>query len=164
MAKLRPLVLVLSAALASAGCFHHWTEKQKSDFAAECARTTSVEGMVVELTGFEAARVRAVRVEDVRDGRAVGSFEIHADESSFDPLRQRYEASIDRLLDVRDEYRFLIPGEAPYVLSGMKMVVWPQWSMTSEGYGCVMGAYTLDGVRFEHDANPDLSARAPGSK
>jgi hypothetical protein len=161
MAKLRPAVLVLSGALAAAGCFGRWTEKQKSDFAARCARTTAVDGLVVELTGFDFERVRAVRVEEVRDGRTIGSFEIHADASGYDPLRRRYLADVDRALDVRDEYRFRVPGEAPYVLSRMKMVVWPQRSMTSEDYGCVMGDYTLDGVRFQRDANPDLVARAP---
>jgi hypothetical protein len=31
--------------------------------------------------------------------------------------------------------------------------------MASEGWGCVMGDYTIDGVRFEHKANPTFIKR-----
>ena len=36
------------------------------------------------------------------------------------------------------------------------MMIWPQFTMLSEGYGCVMGDYTINGHRFEHNANPDF--------
>jgi hypothetical protein len=36
----------------------------------------------------------------------------------------------------------------------MKMITWSQWTMSSEGYGCVMGDFSIDGIKHKHEGNP----------
>jgi hypothetical protein len=38
----------------------------------------------------------------------------------------------------------------------MKMIMWPQFTMYDENYGCEMGDYKINGVKFEHNTNPDF--------
>ncbi len=59
----------------------------------------------------------------------------------------------------RHTYYFIIPGQKLFVLSDMKMIMWAQFTMFSEGYGCVIGAYKIDAVSFGHNANPDFVKR-----
>ena len=33
------------------------------------------------------------------------------------------------------------------------MIMWSQYTQTSEGWGCKMGNYTIDNEKFEHSGN-----------
>jgi len=111
------------------------------------------------LTGFKYEEVKNIAVHRIHNSSVVDSFYVHADKNSFDSLRTRYTASIDKPIYIKDTYQFIIPGQKPFVLSDMKMIMWAQFTMFSEGYGCVMGDYKIDGERFEHNANPDFTKR-----
>lgn len=68
-------------------------------------------------------------------------------------------ATIERKMNIKYTYQFIIPGQKPYTLSNMKMIMWAQFTMTSEGYGCVLGDYNIDGKRFTHQRNPTFIKR-----
>jgi hypothetical protein len=142
------------------GCRHSprrtaWTEKQKQAFAQKCSQTDTVDNLTFMLTGFEYNEIKNVGVRQIHNGHIIDSFYVHPHQDSFDSSRTRYSARIDRPINVKDTYQFLIPGYNPFILSDMKMIMWDE-STYSEYYGCVMGDYQIDGVRFEDDANPDF--------
>jgi len=59
-------------------------------------------------------------------------------------------------LYIKDSFQFVVKRYKPFVLSDMKMIMWAQYSMYSEGYGCVMGDYKINGVQFKHNSSPDF--------
>ncbi|MBN1534106.1 MAG: hypothetical protein JXA20_15655 [Spirochaetes bacterium] len=68
-------------------------------------------------------------------------------------------ATITRALQLKNSYEFIVPGRSPYRLESMKTVMWPQYTMRSEGWGCVMGDCILDGKRYEKDQSPTIVKR-----
>jgi hypothetical protein len=91
------------------------------------------------------------------DGKAaIDSFYLYPPKNSFDSSQNEYLYYIQRTLNTKHVYHFFISDSKPFILENMKMVVWSQWTMGSEGYGCVMGEYTLDGKRFQHDTSPQF--------
>ncbi|XZF14445.1 hypothetical protein ACTHGU_21895 [Chitinophagaceae bacterium MMS25-I14] len=137
------------------GCFSYWTEKEKADFAAKCAATDSVADFSFTVTGFTYEQVKTVLVYHIRNQMIIDSFYVHPDIRNYDSLRDRYWVSVDQAIYVKDTYQFVIPGQKPFLLSGMKMVMWPQWTMMSEGYGCRMKGYSVNGEKYE-DGGPDF--------
>jgi hypothetical protein len=134
----------------------HWTKKQKIEFAEKCSKTDSTDGLNFSLTGFSYNEVKEIVVRQIHQGQIVDSFYVYPNKNSFDSLRTRYSIYIDKSLYIKDTFQFIVPKYPPFILSDMKMIVWPQFSMFSEGYGCVMGDYKIDGIRFDHNANPDF--------
>lgn len=114
--------------------------------------------LIVLLKGFDNSEFSSITVNEYKDTTLIGSFVIEADPaiSAYDVENKNRMATISRTMNIRNNYHFIIPGQKPYKLENMKMVMWAQFSMLSEGWGCVMGEYTLDGVRYEHSANPVL--------
>jgi len=141
------------------GCFHRWSEEQRAQFEAECRLVDTVQGLSLTITGFRYDEVDSIRVYELEGKTAVDSFYAYSDWHSYDSLRSTYYAHIDRTLHLTNEYVFFIPGYKLYRLSDMKMIVWAQWTMMSEGYGCVMGSFVFDGKQFEHDTSPHLKKR-----
>ena len=140
-------------------CSTRWTDKQKKEFAQKCSQTDTADNLVFMLTGFKYEEVENIAVHRIHNGFVIDSFYVHADKNSFDSLRSRYTASIDKPIYTKDTYQFIIPGQKPFVLSNMKMIMWAEFTMFSEGYGCVMGDYKIDSIHFEHDVNPDFVKR-----
>ena len=140
------------------GCTTHtrWTEKQKKEFAEKCSKTDTANGLNFSLTGFSYAEIQNVVIRQIHSGQIIDSFFVHPDKNSLDSLRTRYSAYTDRPLYIKDTFQVIIQGHDPFVLSDMKMIMWEQFSMSSESYGCVMGDYKINGIRFEHNANPDF--------
>ena len=52
-------------------------------------------------------------------------------------------------------YQFLIKEHEPFVLSDMKIIMKAQFTMYSEGYGCTLGEYKINGI-IKDGANPDF--------
>lgn len=139
-----------------------WTEKRKRDFEEKCTKTDTVNGLNCSLTGFDYDEIENVEVLQIHNGQIVDSFYVQPNKNSFDPIRKRYSANIDKPLCIKDTFQFIIKGCDTFILSGMRMIMWEQFTMMSESYGCVMGDYQINGVRFEHNANPDFIKK--GSK
>ena len=133
-----------------------WSEEKRQQFADECAQTTEVDGLYFSLVGFSYAEVDTIFVRQLKNSVQVDSFFVYVYEqrSSYDSAYQRYSGHIDKPVVVEDTYHFIIPDIQTFVLSDMEMVMWAQYTMFSEGWGCVMGSYTVDSVRYEHNTNP----------
>jgi hypothetical protein len=153
---MRKTVIILSVLALISSCTTRWTEKQKRAFAENCSKTDTIDGLTFSLTGFTYDEIKNVMIKQIHNGQVVDSFYIQANKNIYDSLRTRYIASIDKPLYIKDTFQFEIHGQAPYILSDMKMIMWAQFTMFSEGYGCIMGDYKINGVRFEHSANPDF--------
>ena len=136
-------------------CFHYWTEKEKKNFDCKCTQTDTFELGVVHFRGFNNTEFDSILVRAYKDTVLIDSFKIFVDpsKSDWDKENKRRSATILRTMKTKYKYQFIVPGQQPYELSNMKMIMWAEWTMTSENYGCVMGSFTLDGKKFEHCGN-----------
>ncbi len=150
------LAMLTMCLLIGQSCKTRWTEAERQAFAAQCEQTDSVQGLGLSLVGFTYPEVASVLVHEVSGNTIVDSFYAETDNGSFDSIRTTYYARINRTLYLGHHYMFYIQGQKPYILSGMKMMMWAQWTMMSEGYGCVMGEYVLNGKTHEHDSGITL--------
>jgi len=150
------IVIILSVLALLAGCTTRWTEKQKEEFAEKCSKTDSIDGLTFFLTGFDYDEIKNIMIKRIHNGQIVDSFYLQPPPKiTFDSIRTRYLASIDRSLYLKDSFQFVIQGHEPFFLSDMEVGMKAQFTMFSEGYGCGMRAYKINGVRFE-GANPNF--------
>ncbi len=144
--------------LVTTACNHKWTEQERKDFETKCAKTDSVRDLVVNFKGFVNSDFDSVAVYELNGTALADSFKLYV--SLSDEVGGAYRsAHIERPLCLKHRYQFVIPGQKPYELSDMKMIMWAQYTMSAEGWGCVMGDYIIDGKHFEHDANPTFQKR-----
>ena len=142
-------------------CFDHWTEAQKRDFEKSCNETDTVKNMYVQFRGFELNELDTVFVKEYRGAQLLDSFQIKV-EPPFDPWHREnkvYFAMIEKTVRIENKYLFIVRGQQPYVLDNMKMIMWAQYTMSSEGWGCQMGNYTIDSTRFKDNATPEFIKR-----
>jgi len=141
-----------------AGCNHKWTEQERKDFETQCAKKDSVSDLVVAFKGFANSEFDSITIREFNDTVSTDSFQLFV--SPCEDAGGTYRtAHIERPLRLKHRYLFDIPGQKPYELANMKMIMWAQYTMSSEGWGCVMGDFTIDGKHFEHDANPTFEKR-----
>jgi hypothetical protein len=150
------LFSILFLTILNASCDNNWTDKKRKDFAYNCSLIDTIPNLDCSVTGFKYSEINPILVQRINNGLIIDTFNIFASKSGFDSLRSRYYVYIPRVLLLKDTYRFILKCGQSFKLSEMKMVMWPQYSMFSEGYGCVMGDYKIDDVRFENQTNPDF--------
>ena len=158
--KFTLIIAIISITLIS--CFNrHWSAEQRKEFDTKCSQTDTFNNIVFQFRGFDNNEFDTIVVKDYKDTVLVDSFKVFVGPAQYPYEKERKEryATIDRTMNVKHKYHFIIPGQRPYELANMKMIMWAQYTMTSEGWGCVMGTYTIDGLRFEHDANPTFIKR-----
>ncbi len=153
-------VIILSILALTTGCMHRWTEKQRKEFSEECSKTDTIDGLTFFLTGFTYDEIENIMIKQIHNGQVVDSFYVYPNKNTYDSLRTRYSAHIEKSLYIKDTFQFVVQGHDPFILSDMKMIMWAQYTMLSEGWGCVMGDYKIDGVRFEHDTAPDFRKKS----
>jgi hypothetical protein len=158
-------VLIISVIFVMGGCLnsHHkrWTEKEIKDFECQCAKTDTFKNIVVLFNGFESNEFDSVLIKEYKDRTLTDSFKIFVfpSESPWDKEHKSRSGTISRTMNIKYDYDFIIPGQKPYRLSNIKMIVKPQWTMFSEGYGCEPGDFMLDGVKYENVGNPQITKR-----
>ena len=147
--------------LISTGCFHHWSEQEKKDFECKCAQTDTFGNSIVMFKGFDNKEFDSILIREYKDTTLLNSFKIFVwpAQSPSDKEQKIRSGTISRTLKIKYKYTFIVPGQKPYELSDMKMIMWAQWTQTSEGYGCVMGDFSLDGVKFKHEGNLSILKR-----
>ncbi len=154
--KYRVFLPLLSAILFffSEGCFSRWSEEERREFKERCFNTDTTH-LVFLTDGFHPEEIDTILVRHIKAGTVADSFYVFVGKSETGYI----QSPMYNPINIKGSYEFIIQGEAPYVLSDMKMVMWSQNTMFSEGFGCVMGDYKIDGVRFEHSANPKFIKR-----
>ncbi len=143
-------------------CFNSsWTEKQRKEFETKCSQTDTFNNVVFQLRGFDNNEFDSIWVKEYNDTALLDSFKVFVRpaQSPSDKERKERSVTIDRAMNIKYKYLFMLPRQKPYELANMKMIMWAQYTMTSEDWGCVMGDYTIDRVRFEHNANPTFIKR-----
>jgi len=156
------LIAILIVSLTS--CFNsRWTEEERKEFETKCNQTDTFNNVTFELGGFADNEFDSIMVKDYKDSILVDSFKIFVPPASdsIDRANKHRWASIERTMNIKHKYQFIIPGQKPYELTNMKMVMWAQYTNTSEGWGCIMADYTIDSERFEGVANPGFAKRNP---
>lgn len=138
-------------------CFHNrWSEKERKDFEIKCAQTDTFKNLMVQFYGFENKEFDSIQIKKFNHNVLIDSFVLFVRPATGGGMRSLV---IERTLNINNKYQFIISGQKPYELANMKMIMWAEYTMTSEGYGCVMGEYSIDSVRFEHDAKPTFIKR-----
>lgn len=142
-------------------CFNtRWSDEQRKEFETTCTQTESFHA-IVKFKGFDNNEFDSIWVKQFKDSICLDSFRVFVPpaKSTYDRGRKERSVQIERPLQVQCTYHFVIPGHKPYELADMKMIMWAQYTQFSEGWGCVMGDYTLDGMHYTHDASPTLIKR-----
>lgn len=143
------------------GCFNNWTAEDRKKFEAECLLTETFNNVVFLFRGFDNNEFDSITVKEYKDSVLLDSFKVFVRpaQSPTDKEIKERRVTIDRPMNVKYRYHFIVPGQRPYELVDMKMVMWAQYTMTSEGWGCEMADYTIDGEKFEDRPNPTFLKR-----
>ena len=133
-----------------------WTDEQRKEFDKNCSQTDTFANVIFDFRGFDNNEFDSVLVKEYNDTILVDEFKIFVRQaqSQYDIEQKNRSFLIARTMHTKHTYHFIVPGQEPFVLANMKMVMWAQYTESSEGWGCEMGNYTIDGVRFEYNANP----------
>jgi len=147
--------------LALISCNHshgEWTEEQRKEFKCKCKQTDTFKNIVIEFRGYDSKEFDSVLIREYKDSVLLDSFKMYVFPSQSPDQKRDKERSgdISHTMNIHHRYEFIIPGNKPFELSNMKMVMWAQYTMNSEGWGCVMAEYTLNGVEFHDSPNPRL--------
>jgi hypothetical protein len=155
-------LLVFIIGLTCCNNFTSWTDEQRKAFQFKCNHTDSVTDLGVSFIGFSNAAFDSVLIKEFKEKTVVDSFKIfvRAADGSWERENKVRYAEIGQTLCIHHTYQFIVPGQKPYELANMKMVMWPTYSMSSENYNCEMGDYTLNGTRFTNVGGPQL-CKAP---
>lgn len=143
------------ALLVLQSCFQKWSESELKEFEINCAKTNTIDGLGISFTGFDYSEIAACKILRIHDGNVVDTLFAEIYFRGYDSIQDGYHASINKTLFINDSYRVELPSQK-FILSDIKMVMWPQFTMFSEDYGCEMGSYRIDGKKFEHSANPNF--------
>lgn len=142
------------------GCFNStWTKEQRKEFENNCSQTDTFNNVVFQFRGFDNNEFDSIWVKEYNDTILLDSFRVFVCPAQSHKERKERFATIERTMNINYKYHFIMPGQKPYELANMKMIMWVQYTMTSEGWGCIMGDYTIDGVRFEQNASPTFIKR-----
>jgi hypothetical protein len=153
---MKPLVLIFPLMFFLSGClFTHWTEEERQQFKLACEEQETIpEGLILAgFSGFDREEIRSVNVEHIRDGQIIETFVVSpVFLKNYDSLpRIIYGTNITgHTIKPRDTLRFTV-GQQDFTLSDFKMLMWPHFTMFSEGYGCVLGEVAVNGENKEYN-------------
>jgi len=155
------IIVITGMLLVQAGCKNHWSTEQRNALRQKCTGTETFENIVVIFSGFEDREFDAVTIKEYNNTTLLDTFQVKVllSGSPGDGENKQRMVTINRPLNIKYRYLFIIPGQKPYELANMKMDMHPQYTMGSEGWGCEMRDFTIDGVRFEKTGNPSFVKR-----
>lgn len=137
-------------------CKNEWTEKERQDFEKDCSKKTHFEPGNVCFTGFKHEDIDTITIIEKSNSVRVDSFTVYANTiNNLDKPdnNEEYWAYIDRRFNIKHNYEFHLGEDKPYILKDMEMIMWAQYTMKGEAWGCEMGNYTIDNEKFEHVGN-----------
>jgi hypothetical protein len=140
---------------------NEWTEKERQDFKIKCSKTIYFNPSPISFTGFEFEEIDSVKVVEKSNSKKINTFFVYVDkENHMNRIEYKiYWANIEQNFNVNNSYEFYLGKDKPYVLDNMEMIMWAQYTMKGEGWGCEMGNFTIDNKRFEHIGNIDFTKR-----
>ena len=149
------LIIFLSITLFSCWKSNEWSEKERNDFKKKCAETKTFKVNPICFTGFEFNEVKSIKIIEKNKSESIDTFHIHAQtfRDKHDSIYKQHWADINKEFNVSNTYEFYIGKDKPYILDNMEMIMWAQYTMGGEGWGCEMGNFTIDDEKFEHTGN-----------
>lgn len=145
-------LIVVFACMAISACSTDWTDERRAEFKTKCMQTDTFKNKVFIFSGFDDSEFKYVTVQDYVDSILIDSFQVLVD-AAYDRIRKHRGATFRGNMNIKHKYRFVVPGHKPYELANMKMVMWSQYT-NREGWGCVMGDFTINGKPFANVGNP----------
>ena len=146
-------LLLLTTMFLLTNCYFKspWTAEERQKFENECLSTKTVDNLSIKLKGFDDGDFDSILVKEFKDNIIIDSFKVSISNAATpDEKSNKIRwASIDRTFNLKYVYKFIIPGQEPYELTNMKMVVTDEYTMQGEGHGCHMDEYTIDGKHSE---------------
>lgn len=138
-----------------------WTPQQRNDFETKCSQTVTVSSLAIGFRGFADNEFSSITVKEYNSNKLLATFKVDVPlaQGQWEKENKSRRATIQRTINLAHTYEFIVPGQKAYRLTDMKMIMWAQYTMNSEGWGCVMGEYSIDGVPFKHDATPTFTKR-----
>src|SRR5688572_6717508 len=132
MRILRTIILIPGLAASMIGCDYNsrteWTLKQREEFETECSRTDTFNNVVFRFQGFADNEFDSILVKEYKDEILLDSFKIFVSaDQGHDKERKDRNSTINRTMNIKHEYHFMVPGQKPYELANMKMIMWAQY-------------------------------------
>ena len=150
------LILIL-AILSLTSCWesNRWTEEERKDFEKKCDQTIEFDVSPICFEGFNQQDRIMIIVRNQNIILDTLYTKMRENQNNFDKGYNRYWSThLPKLtFNINNQYDFYLGDDAPYVLSNMEMIMWSQYTQTSEGWGCKMGNYTIDNEKLEHSGN-----------
>lgn len=150
--------IIFSALLISlTGCWNSssWTEEERETFRTKCESQIYFDTDPICFTGFTYEEIDTVIVLEKDSITTIDTIYIYTrqERSKHDKENQKFWGSPDTEFNVNHSYEFYLESDTPYVLDNMEMIMWAQYTMAGEGWGCEMGNFTIDNEKFEHQGN-----------
>jgi hypothetical protein len=150
-------VFFLSGCNTNSNSWHGWTDEQRKEFKIKCSQTKTFNSLVFSLRGFDDNEFDSILVKEFNGNQLLRSFNVYIFPAQSPQQKDRKErwGTINQILNINYTYRFIIPGKnLCWDLTDMKMIMRAHYTNNSEGWGCDMYDYTINGHRFPDSGNP----------
>ncbi len=149
------LFIGLSLTLFSCWKSSEWTENERNVFKKKCTETKTFKEGSICFTGFDFNEVNKIKVIEKYKSKPIDTFYIYAEKfrDNHDSIYKQHWADVNKEFNVKNSYEFNIGKDKPYILDNMEMIMWAQYTMGGEGWGCEMGNFTIDNEKFEDVGN-----------
>ena len=139
------------------GCLNSskWTEEERKAFKSKCSSQIYFNTDPICFTGFEFEEIDTVIVIEKDSVTTLDTLYIYPKQQrdKHDEQYHKYWGASDVQFNVNHTYEFYLGSNKPYVLDNMEVIMWVQYTMAGEGWGCKMGNFTIDNEKFEHEGN-----------
>ena len=137
------------------------TEKERANFAIQCSKDSTFQYLTIKFIGFDNTEFDTVFVKEYNREFLVDSFKIFVKPMSIETNNSQIfklrDSEIHREFNVNHNYSFIIPMQAPFLLANMKMIMYPKFLYSTESYICLMGDFTINGVRYKNEVYPTFT-------
>ncbi|MCI5055947.1 MAG: hypothetical protein MRY83_07545 [Flavobacteriales bacterium] len=137
------LLLQVGMILCLSSCwnYNNWTEEEREQFRNYCLAKTEFKPFPISFEGFDSLSIDTVMIYEVKNEIPIDTFFIMP---KRDPHRkEEFWASTERLFQLNCSYIFVI-DTSEFILSNMQMSMSPQYTMLSEGWGCIMNKFAIN--------------------
>ena len=145
------------------GCWlsNDWTEEERQAFREKCNKQKEFSPNPIIFSGFDLNGTDSILVIKKNNSTAIDTLNIYIEKNrnKWDIENSKYSGTSTKDFNVNNKYEFQIKNETPYILDSMEIVMWAQFTMGGEGWGCVMGNYYVDTNKFEHTGNIYIDKR-----
>ena len=159
-------ILILTSLISLTSCWisSTWSKEKREEFKIECESQIYFETGGICFNGFKFDEIDTVTVIEKENTFIIDTLFIYPQQkrNKFDEERQRFSGTPEIKFNVNHTYEFFLESDTPYILDNMEMIMWSQYTMAGEGWGCEMGNFTIDNKKFEHEGG--ISFRKRGFK